>query len=44
VNSDATPICDLTGEDVDDCPCVEADYDEADEADARDHAEREERD
>jgi hypothetical protein len=38
------PTCDLTGEDVDDCPCVEADYDQDDEADARYHAEREERD
>jgi hypothetical protein len=38
------PTCDLTDEDVDDCHCVEVDYDEIEEADARYHAEREERD
>jgi hypothetical protein len=38
------PTCDLTGEDVDDYHCVEVAYDEIEEADARYHAEREERD
>lgn len=39
------PICDDTGEDVDDCHCLDVvTYDEVEEADARYHAEREERD
>jgi hypothetical protein len=29
------PRCDLTDEDVDDCHCVEADYDDEDAADER---------
>lgn len=39
------PICDDTGEDVDDCHCVDLlDYDERDESDQRFECEREERD
>lgn len=38
------PTCDLTGEDVDDCPCVDVrDYDERDEADERQQHELDER-
>ena len=41
----ALPTCDATGEDVDDCYCVDAsDWDERDEADQRRECEREERD
>jgi hypothetical protein len=33
---DSTPICDETGDDVDDCHCIDVrDYDERDEADER---------
>ena len=38
------PACPDTGEDVDDCHCVEVAYDEDDEADLRRKCEQEERD
>lgn len=44
LDSTTLPICDVTGEDVDDCHCVEVAYDEADEADLRRKCEQEERD